>query len=86
MIDLSAESLRWLIGGGIAGVATALAGIGWLIRMAYRIGGTLTSIEARLGSHGELHAQHAARLDDIDHRLQRTEQAVARHSGQLEAL
>ena len=86
MIDLSAETLRWLIGGGLAGVVGALAGIGWLIRMAYRIGGTLTSIESRLGSHGELHAQHAERLDDLDHRLQRTEQQTAKHSGQLAAL
>ena len=76
------ETARWLIGGGLAAV---LAGVGWLVRVSYRLGETLTRIDARLDAHGALHDKHTDTIDAHDDRLRVVEQAWARNSGRWEA-
>ena len=79
---MNPDTWRWLIGG----LATASTlGIGWLVKSAWTWGATLARIEARLGSHGELHDRHASQLDSHDGRIRLVETKVAQHSGRWEA-
>lgn len=82
---MDSETLRWAIGLGSGGLGVLLVGIGWLIRSAYKIGGTLTRIDDRLGFHGEVLDKHAERHDSHDQRLRDVEAGLAKHSGQWAA-
>jgi hypothetical protein len=81
-VDLSAETARWAIGGGLGALSI---GVGFLLRMVWVVSATVTRIEDRLSSHGELHDSHAASFQAHDSRLRVVEGKIERHSGRFEA-
>lgn len=79
---MDGEAWRWAIGGVLGAL---IVGVGYLVRMAYSLGGTLTRIDDRLGFHGERHDDHATSFAAQDQRLRELEQWRWKHSGETAA-
>jgi len=79
---MSAETWRWLIGGGLTLIVGCLI---YLVKAAYNLGGVLKEIASKFARHEEMHAQHSDRAQAHEVEIKEINHWRWKHSGESAA-